>query len=33
MKMGRDAVIKLLSYLGSPQNPLTVFHVTGSNGK
>jgi dihydrofolate synthase/folylpolyglutamate synthase len=26
-------VIKLLSYLGSPQNPLTVFHVTGSNGK
>ena len=33
MKTGRDAVIQLLSYIGSPQNTLNVFHVTGSNGK
>ncbi|MEI6711301.1 MAG: Mur ligase family protein [bacterium] len=33
MKTGRDAVIELLSYIGSPQNNLQVFHVTGSNGK
>jgi len=33
MKDGKDAVIKLLSYLGSPQNTLKTFHVTGSNGK
>ncbi len=33
MKTGRDEVIKLLSFLGSPQNTLKVFHVTGSNGK
>lgn len=33
MKTGRDAVIKLLSYIGSPQDKLQVFHVTGSNGK
>ena len=33
MKTGRDEVIKLLSYIGSPQKILQVFHVTGSNGK
>lgn len=33
MKTGRDAVIKLLTLIGSPQNALKVFHVTGSNGK
>jgi len=33
MKTGRDAVIKLLSHIGSPQDTLRVFHVTGSNGK
>jgi len=33
MKSGRDDIIQLLSYIGSPQNTLQVFHVTGSNGK
>jgi dihydrofolate synthase/folylpolyglutamate synthase len=33
MKTGRDAVIKLLSHIGSPQDTLQLFHVTGSNGK
>lgn len=33
MKTGRDEVIKLLSFLGSPQNTFKVFHITGSNGK
>ncbi len=33
MKTGRDAIIKLLSHIWSPQNTLKVFHVTGSNGK
>lgn len=33
MKEGRDTVIELLHHLGSPQDTLKVFHVTGSNGK
>lgn len=33
MKSGRDTLLKLLSYIWSPQNTLKVFHITGSNGK
>lgn len=33
MREGRDSVIKIMKILGNPQDKLSVFHVTGSNGK
>lgn len=33
MREGRDSVIKIMKILGNPQDELSVFHVTGSNGK
>lgn len=33
MTSGRDAIIQLLGFIGSPQDTFRVFHVTGSNGK
>ncbi len=33
MTSGREAIIKLLGHIGSPQDKFEVFHVTGSNGK
>jgi len=33
MHDGRDNILKLLGILGNPQDSLSVFHVTGSNGK
>lgn len=33
MTLWRDNILRLLSYIDSPQNTLKVFHVTGSNGK
>ncbi len=33
MKEGRDNVMQLMKLLGSPQDTLNVFHITGSNGK
>lgn len=33
MQEGRDNVLKLMNILWNPQDTLSVFHVTGSNGK